>query len=407
MYKNRTKCRGCGGEKLELVFDLGLQTLANDFVGPDGEHAGFAPLQVLVCHDCTLAQLSVVVNPQVLYSNYPYVTSRGETMRKHFERLAHDLKDEINGKLVMEIGSNDGVLLEYLMGMGDMGPRGVMGVEPAANLAATATANGVPTICAFFREEIASDLKAFSFSPDLIIARHMFAHVDDWHGFMRALTAVSHKDTLVAIEVPYALDQMERCSFDQIYHEHLSYLTVTAMDKFLAKTDWRLKRIYDYDIQGGSLLFLLGREDGTYTTHGTVWDFLTSEEQRDFVVDWKQFAYEAQTTLIALRLAVHRLVFDGKRVCAYGASAKSSVLIQAAGFTKGDIGFICDNTPAKQGKVSPGTDIPVVPECELTDKADAVICSAWNFFPEIKAKNPGYKGEWLNPLAGYEREKTK
>ena len=207
MYRVHNHCRACGygkagapgikaaePEQLQEAFDLGVQPLANDFCDSTMEHAGYAPLKVLYCPRCSLGQLSVVVRPDILYTNYRYLTSGSDMMQAHFERLIQDIGEESNLRTVLEIGSNDGRFLISLRRAGFK----ARGVDPAANLARIANLAGLDTACAFFTAESAQHLG----TADIVIARHVFAHVDDWQDFIKALETVSHPMTLVCIETP-------------------------------------------------------------------------------------------------------------------------------------------------------------------------------------------------------------
>jgi len=389
MYKNHSHCRACGyaipgaqgiksapTEKLIEVFDLGVQPLANDFCKDDQRRAGYAPLKVLFCPRCTLAQLSVVVSPEVLYRNYPYVTSPSKTMQDHFARIAEDI-EVVAGKSknVLEIGSNDGKLLALMRSRG----HNVQGIDPAENLAAIANADQLPTLVGLFGKDTIPDLPQPSY--DIIIARHVFCHVDNWREFVSGLECVSHENTLICIEAPYAGDMLESCSFDTVYHEHLSYLSIKSVMALLKETHLRLDRVMRYPIHGGAIMLMLrGRgasgSDGEFQLHENI-----------TVEDWEQFATRATQQITELKRTVYSLAAKGKRVAGLGASAKSTVWISACGFTRKEIAFIADNTPQKQWRFSPGTDIPIVDEgAILRELPDYVLMWAWNYKAEILQK---------------------
>jgi novobiocin biosynthesis protein NovU/D-mycarose 3-C-methyltransferase len=264
MYKTHTQCRACGyaqpgtpgtksGEpdRLIPVFGLGVQPLANDFRKSGELHAGFAPLQVLFCPRCTLAQLSVTVRPDILYSNYSYVTSPSSTMLNHFGKLTHDLCDEmghgLKGTKVLEIGSNDGRFL-HLIKKG--GAASCVGMDPAANLWQESNKDGVSPLVGFFSSVTAKVIEECYGSRNLIVARHVFCHVDDWKDFALGLEMLAEKDTVIAIETPYVMDLLEGVEFDTIYHEHLSYLSIRSVVYLLEKTNLHLHRIIRYPIHG-------------------------------------------------------------------------------------------------------------------------------------------------------------
>lgn len=385
MYKLHSHCRACGyagagaqgiksvpTEKLIEVFDLGVQPLANDFRKPDDDMAGCAPLKVLFCPRCSLAQLSVVVSPEILYRNYSYVTSPSATMQEHFKQLVKDIRSETDGDSVLEIGSNDGRLL---CAMQENGYK-VLGVDPAENLAESARANGIPTQTGFFGKELTKVLPV----SDIVIARHVFCHVDDWQDFVRGLEAVSHSETVICIEVPYVGDLLKNCEFDTIYHEHLSYLSLKSMEALLKDTTLQLHRLIRYPIHGGAILLMLRRKDSKHFPHSELCDNITVE-------DWKAFGVEAHAQIDRLRSTVKTLVSQGKRVAGLGASAKSTVWINACGFTRKDISFIADTTLQKHWTFSPGTDIPITDEgAIMRELPDYVVMWAWNYRAEILDK---------------------
>lgn len=365
------------------MFDLSLQFLANDFRLPGESCNGAYPLKVLFCERCTLAQLSVVVDPATLYGNYLYVTSKSKTMMDHFHALWSEIKEESpSACYVAEIGSNDG---EFLLHAQSRGAKFIVGIEPAENLAEISRMRGVPT-----HNEMFGESEGFMIGPDdkrphVIVARHVFAHVSNWHCFISNLTDISSENTLVVIEAPYALDTLQRCEFDQVYHEHLSFLSLHAMAALLKDSPFQMHKVLRFPIHGGAIAIFLRRRDSGIAPHDSVQEMLTQE--RITIDDWEDFECKACSKIKELIYEVYESKREGKRVAAFGASAKSTVWINACGFTSNDIAFICDNTPQKQGRLSPGSDIPVVPESHLTrENADVVINFAWNFHLEVKEK---------------------
>lgn len=389
MYKLHTHCRACGHgkpgaqgikaaptDKLIEVLDLGVQSLANDFCKDGEPRAGYAPLKVLFCPKCSLAQLSVVVDPSILYRHYNYVTSPSNMMREHFKTLISDIGQETRGMNVLEIGSNDGRLLNM---MKEGGGYTVTGIDPAENLAAIAESHGVPTRVGFFGSETAINLSQY----DVIIARHVFCHVDDWRDFVRGLELVCHQESLICIEAPYAGDTITNCEFDTIYHEHLSYLTLKAVKALLADTSLQLHRVIHYPIHGGAILLMIRHRDFKCKP----WQGTESDAENITVDHWKDFSEHAQDQIDRLKATVQTFRAQGKTVAGLGASAKSTVWINACGFSRRDISFIADNTPQKQYTFSPGTDIPVTDEgAILRELPDYVILWAWNYRSECLEK---------------------
>jgi len=388
MYKLHTHCRACGygkagaqgiksapADKLVEVFDLKRQPLANDFCREDEERAGCAPLKVLFCPNCSLAQLSVTVRPDILYRHYAYVTSPSETMRLHFKQLIENISDETSGRSVLEIGSNDGRLLATMQEKG----YAVSGVDPAENLAEVARKSGIPTRTAFFGLRVARDMAP----ADIVIARHVFCHVDDWLDFVRGLESVSNENTVICIETPYAGNLLEHCEFDTIYHEHLSYLSLKAVRILLTNSNLHLHRILRYPIHGGAVLLMLRHNSSKIPPHASVAEF-----QEDITANtWRDFSVEATGQIERLQATVKTHASQGKRIAGLGASAKSTVWVNACGFTRKHIAFIADNTPGKQWRTSPGTDIPIVDEgAILRELPDYVVMFCWNYREEVLKK---------------------
>lgn len=396
MYKQHTVCRACrygmtgpGGiksaeskESLLPVFDLGIQPLANDFCGPNEEHSGYAPLKVMFCPRCTLAQLSVVVDPEILYRHYNYVTSASDTMMSHFESLRSLFQEEIPAVTLLEIGSNDGRMLQFFKSCGMR----ICGIDPAENLAELANSVGARTVCGSFDEDSARKARAYYGQFDIVIARHVFCHVNDWRKFIRNLEIVTHKESLVFIEVPYCVDMLQRGEFDTIYHEHTSYMTVRAMGALLKDSQFQIYKIVRFPIHGGAIMLVLSPKESQRTPADTVREFIDSEQIT--TETWSGFCTKAYHAIDALKMFVEHNVLEKKKVVGFGASAKSTVFVNACRFTKKELRFITDSTAQKQWKLSPGTDIPIVDEgAILRELPDYAVCFAWNFREEILSKN--------------------
>lgn len=395
MYKPHTHCRACGyaehfgppgiksqptGEKLIKVFDLGLQPPANNFCQPGDEREGFAPLEVMLCPRCSLAQLSATVRPDLLYQNYAYVTSKSKTMHDHFNLLWQLINLECRPEAVVEIGSNDGDFLQYCRENGAMA---VCGIDPAENLVKIANNRGLTSLCGLFDEQTSLTARSSMPPVDVVVARHVFCHVDDWRGFIKSLDALCQKETLVVIEVPYAEDLLKHQWFDTIYHEHLSYFTLHAMKALLENGPFRLQRIQHFPIHGGSLVVCLRRRDSVAPAHPSVGEFLENEfigENR-----WREFASRSMALIADLREQVKAIKIAGKSsVVGLGASAKSTVWMHACGFSRWEIPYICDCTPGKWNRLCPGTDIPIVDDGALLRDLPAFsICFAWNFRKDV------------------------
>lgn len=376
------------------VMDFGLQPLANDFCKEGEERAGYAPLKVLFCPRCTLAQLSIVVRPEILYSRYAYFTSTSQTIQNHFDTLAQDIMAETEGRELFEIGCNDGRGLRHFK---DLGFAPVYGMDPAQNLCEVAkTRYGIDAICCFFSEKVQFPT-LIGLKPDVVLARHVFCHVDNWAGFVRGLENVSRSDTLVCIEVPYAVDQLQTGSFDQCYHEHLSYLTLRAMVALLKDSQFHLHRIIRYNIHGGVILMMLRHNLSGIAPDASVQEFIAKEQVTE--THWKDMDWKMRTSVTELQRLVFGATGCGKRVCAYGASAKATVLLNLCRFTKKQIAFVTDTTTTKLYRNVPGTDIPVVDEGALIrEQPDYALLTAWNYEKEIITKEKWFNGKWIVPM---------
>ena len=394
-YIEAKKCRACLGTDLAPVFDLGNQPLANNFTKADEPRQGFYPLKILFCRGCGLAQLSAVVDRDTLYKHYSYVSSSSATMQRHYDRLFKDMESETTGKSIIEIGSNNGGLLQFAKARGF----NVMGIDPAKNLCAIANENGIDSVCDFFNPRTATTVFRNLPNPSIILARHVFAHVHDWREFVEGLEVMASEETLVCIEVPYAVDMLRRVEFDTTYHEHLAYITLRPIVELLKGTSFHIHRINRYGIHGGALLLMLRHRSWPHHKHLSADEMIAEEAVMEF--HWLNFADRAKEKIESLKALVADLRSQNKIVSAFGASAKATVLINACGWTSKDIAFVTDNSPLKPGRLVPGTDIPVIEEGEmLSMHPDYAIMSCWNFKIEVMEKMKRWSdrgGKWIIP----------
>lgn len=412
MYKLHTHCRVCHKPQPSYVkstkpettlvkaVSFGPMPLANDFKTAEEVHHGYAPLDVMVCKNCGLAQLSVVVDPMILYDYYTYTTSGSKTMEAHFHKLTNDIR-EVGGWIykgrVLEIGSNDGRFLRFIKQ--HCNPSYVFGVDPAENLCSIARSFGIPTEYGLFSYEIADYIlnKDDGGVFDVVIARHVFCHVDDWHDFIRAVDAVTHDESMLVIEVPNADKLLKGNEWDTIYHEHLSYMNIGAMSRLLGGTRFFIKEIRYFDIHGGTMVFFIGKNGIQNENVNRM-----AIAERCGVDEWRNMRDRADAWIDQLRNTVFIAKSKGKTVSGYGASAKSTNWISACKFDSSSISYISDTTPQKQGRMSPGTDIPIVsPEHFRSNPTDYAILFAWNFEAEILEKESEFRsrgGKFIIPV---------
>lgn len=391
VYKQVTQCRACGSKELKKYLDLGPTPLVNQLSPNQNDKPSKYPLEVLFCAECSLSQLSIVVDPEVLYKNdYPYHSSVSNTFKKHCRSLGESLlqlskKDK---PTVLDIACNDGCLLKEFKELGFI----VNGVDPAKNLL-PALEEYIPTVCAFWTEETA-DL--FSYNMDFITAQNVFAHVDNIHDFLRGVKKALNKDGIFVIEVPYVLDMLIQGSFDTIYHEHLSYFTFKAIKNVLESEGLHVFNVERPTIHGGSLRVYSSK--CTYNVSTEVERLMDFERMYGLhsIGEYERFQATCNETKEDINRFFQNIMF--KRVFAYGASAKGVVLMNYCGIDKGKIELIVDDTKEKQGKYSPA-GIPIAtPDMLKSIKPDFIFITAWNFFEEIYQKTKDLGCSYIVPL---------
>jgi len=344
-----------------------------------------------------------MVDPKILYSHYAYVTSTSKTMDTHLNKMMTHLLSTARlgaGSKVLEIASNTGVFLKKFKEQGCE----VLGVEPAENIADVALATAIPTRKEFFNHANAKRLRGEWGTADLILGRHVFAHIDDLRDLIAGLEAISHPETLIAFEVPYVVDFFEHTEYDTIYHEHLSYISVASVQALVKDSIFMLSRLDHYPIHGGSILFHLRHRASKIPPHASVAQTLEKEKQMKLAdpETWKAFAQRVAHIRTELPALLRKLKAKGKRIIGYGASAKGNTLLNTCGITTKELDYIIDNTPFKQNKIAPGSWIPVAPPDRLlADQPDYALLLAWNFAPEIIKRESEFQkrgGRFIVPI---------
>ncbi len=387
MWTPHKICRVCHGN-LKEVFSFGMpMPLANDFKAEGEEREGYVPLDILWCGSCQLAQTSAVVSPHRMFSHYSYTTSTTQTMLNHFSDLWKSIQVECAHENVVEIGSNNGDFLKLCK---QWGAESVLGIDPAENLR-PAKDSGIIAITGFFDASTAAIAHTAMPVVNVVVAANVFAHIPDWHAFIKNLDLICNKDTLIVLVVGSQLEMLKKVQFDSIYHEHLSYVSIRSIQALLEHTPFHIHKVETVPLHGGSLVIMLRRNDcGKYP--------FPIPEENITVEMWSKFENAANLRMDHLTRRVNDLNLVGKKIAGYGAPAKSTVWVNACGFTSRDIAFCMDGAKEKQGKLIPGTDIPILPERALV-KADTAIVWAHNFFDEIVAKNKDWLGTFINPHA--------
>lgn len=403
-YRPQERCRICDGA-LEVVLDLGLTPLANalleDGAEPEGELR--LPLRLALCRACGMAQLAETVSPEALFSRYVYFSSFSDTMVAHAGKLVGRLVSErgLDGSsLVGEIASNDGYLLKHYVERGVP----VLGVEPARNVAEVAEAAGVPTRCAFFSEALGHELAQTAGRLDVLHANNVLAHVPNMPGFLRGIAVWLKPEGVASFEFPYVGEMLEKLEFDTIYHEHVYYLALTPLARAFAAGGLTVVDVERLPIHGGSLRVWAQRSASAGAPTPAVGALMEAEAQGGLLGKgpYERFAERVWALKDALRRELERLKAEGRRVAAYGASAKGATLLNTFDIGRDLLDFVVDRSTAKQGLLTPGTHLRILPVEALREREiDVTLLLTWNFEAEILAQQAAYRevgGRFLIPV---------
>jgi len=398
------KCRSCGSTDAALILDLGRQPLANNLLTPadlEKSEPKF-PLRLAVCKSCWLLQITDLVPPVKLFSEYLYFSSFSDLMLRHAREAAGTFIAEFGlnpHSLVVEIASNDGYLLQHFITANIP----CLGIEPAANIAKVARAKGIETLEEFFGRGIATKLAGENRPADLILGNNVFAHAPDTNDFVAGLKALLKPAGRIVLEFPYGVEFIEHNEFDTIYHEHVFYFTLTALQPLFARHGLAIFRVERLPIHGGSLRLFAGHTDA-HAVEASVTNLLADEKQKgvDSLACYEGFAsqvYHIKRELVELLAKLKR---EGKRVAAYGAAAKGSTLLNFFGVGANDLEFIVDRSTYKQGRLTPGTHLPILPPEELLKRQpEYTLLLTWNFANEILAQQQAYRdagGRFIIPI---------
>jgi hypothetical protein len=402
-------CRSCGSSHSAEILDLGLQPLANNLLRR--EHLSKPepkfPLRLAVCQSCWLLQIIELVPPVQLFSEYLYFSSFSDLMLRHAQQAAERYIREFSlnqQSLVVEIASNDGYCLQNFQ----RAQIPCLGIEPAQNIAKVAREKGIETLVEFFGAALAQRLASRPVVPssrqaDLILGNNVFAHAPDTNDFVAGLRLLLKPQGRVILEFPYAADFIEKGEFDTIYHEHVFYFSLTALELLFARHGLEIFQVERLLIHGGSLRLFAGHV-GAHPRHASV-DQLRAEEQGKgmrSLAYYQGFAQRVLQLKSALLTLLQDLKRQGKSIAAYGASAKGSTLLNFFGLGQETLDFVADRSTYKQGRLTPGTHLPIVPPERLLEKMpEYTLLLTWNFADEILEQQKAYRakgGKFIVPI---------
>lgn len=377
-------CRVCSSPGVWPILDLGSVPLANRFIEPDDldEPEPKFSLGIQFCPTCAIVQIRTTVDPDILFRHYLYTPSASQTWRAHCDELAAWLRDQVRdpAAFVVEPASNDGCLLRAIQRW----TPNVLGVEPARNIAEQAIRDGVPTIGDFFGEATARAIRAERGPARVVIGTNVLAHVPDLGDFVRGAAALLDEHGMFVVEVPYLRDLVETVAYDTIYHEHVSYLSLTALARVYPIAGLVLTHVERTTTHGGSIR-VVGRPAGAEPDE-SVARFLAEEEQLGYADGSALADFAERVDRLRARLAetIRTEVAAGRAVAAYGATAKGNTLLTTCDIDPGAIRYIVDRSPLKQGRLAPGSHIPVVAADHLqSNPVDVLLILAWNIAAEV------------------------
>lgn len=405
IIRKRDSCRVCKGKSLSLVLSFGPTPLANAFLTKkqaDKEEL-FYPLDVYFCNDCSFLQLGHVVSPVTLFSDYIYVSSTSKVFINHFKQFAKDVFKRFNldsKSTVIDIGSNDGILLKPFC---DLGVK-VLGIEPAKHIAKVAQEEGIETIPEFFNVNIAQKIVKEKGKVKIITATNVFAHIDDLDEVIKGLKELLTEDGVFIMEAPYLIDFIQKRYFDLVYHEHLSYWAIKPLITIFKRFGMVVFDIQKVAAHGGTIRVFVKKEEGPHEIEKNVQLFLNLEKKAKLeeIETYLKFAKKVMENKIKLFSLLFSLKSKGKRIAAYGAPAKGNTLLNFFSIGKEFLDYVVDDSSWKQGLYTPGKRIAVVSSDRMyEDRTDYMLILAWNFSDSIMKIHQKYKelgGKFIIPV---------
>ena len=388
------ECRSCGSTNLKRVVSLGYQPLANNLLNKKDEKCDLYPLEVNYCKKCHNCQLSVAVDPKKMFSNYLYTSSTSKSFRDHFivaaKKYIKDFKLNKNKSYIIDVGSNDGVALKPFK---DLGFKKILGIEPAKNLAKLANKNKIKTFNGFLEKNKLNKIKK---NADLILASNVFAHSDKLKEMSECMFKLLSKKGTIIIEVQYLLNTLKDLTFDNIYHEHYNYWSLTSLINFFKQFEASMYRAERIDTHGGSIRVYI-KQGKKIKVENNVKKLIKEEE--NFGIKnyrtYQNFAENVYKIRDNVKKNILKLKRDNGRIIGYGSPAKATTALNFFGISN-EIECIIEDNKLKHGKFLPGMKIPIVSKSKIKGKVECVLVMAWNFINEIKKKNSDLANKFIS-----------
>ena len=388
------ECRSCGNNKLKRVVSLGYQPLANNLLNKKEDKCELYPLELNYCNNCHNCQLSVSVDPKKMFSNYLYTSSTSESFRNHFiaasKKYQKEFKLKSKKSYIIDIGSNDGIALKPFK---ELGFKNILGVEPAKNLAKLANKNKIKTFNGFLEKK---NIKKIKKNADLILASNVFAHSDNLKEMAECMIHLLSRKGTIIIEVQYLVNTLKDLTFDNIYHEHYNYWSLTSLINFFKQFKVKLFKAEKIPTHGGSIRVYI-KKDKDVKIEKSVKDIMKEEENfgiKDFAT-YQKFGDQVYKIRDNVIKNLDQLKKDGKKIFGYGAPAKATTALNFFGISK-EINFIVEDNKLKHNKYIPGVKIPIYSKNKIKNKNSLVLVLAWNFFEDIKKNNKKLSDKFIN-----------